>query len=137
LLQDKPAYLHYILAGNAQAHLRSIHLGRTMACVRFSARILLSIAVVTLAFTAPAHGQSPVLTQSRAAQPSPQAEPVDINTASLDQLMRVPGLPRTWAARIIRYRPYRGKNELLDRGIVSAEIYARIKDHIVAHRIHN
>ena len=41
---------------------------------------------------------------------------------------------RTWAARIIRFRPYRGKNELLERGVVSGEVYARIKDHIVAHR---
>jgi DNA uptake protein ComE-like DNA-binding protein len=65
------------------------------------------------------------------------AEPVDINTASLDQLMKVPGLTRTWAARIIRFRPYRGKNELLDRGIVTSEVYSRIKDHIVAHRIKN
>jgi hypothetical protein len=46
-------------------------------------------------------------------------------------------MARTWAARIIRFRPYRAKNELLDRGIVSHEVYARIKDHIIAHRIRN
>lgn len=46
-------------------------------------------------------------------------------------------MTRTWAARIIRFRPYRAKNELLDRGIVSPEVYARIKDHIIAHRIRN
>ena len=51
--------------------------------------------------------------------------------------MKIPSLPRTWAARIIRYRPYRAKNELLDRGIVTSEVYARIKDHIIAHRAHN
>jgi len=51
--------------------------------------------------------------------------------------MKVPGLTRTWAARIIHFRPYRAKNELLDRGIVSGEVYARIKDHIVAHRLKN
>lgn len=108
-----------------------------MGSVRFFARIPLFIALVTLAIPVHAHAVSPAATQSRAAHPSPPAEPVDINTASIDQLMKVPGLPRTWAARIIRNRPYRGKNELLDRGIVSAEVYARIKDHIVAHRIHN
>jgi competence protein ComEA len=61
-------------------------------------------------------------------------DPVDINTATLDQLMKVQGMTRTWAARIIRFRPYRGENELLDRGIVTGEVYARIKSHIVAHR---
>jgi competence protein ComEA len=72
-----------------------------------------------------------------AAHAAVPAEPVDINSATLDQLMKVPGLTRPWAARIIRFRPYRGKNELVDRGIVSGEVYARIKDHIVAHRIKN
>ena len=75
--------------------------------------------------------------QLRPAQPSSASEPVDINTASLDQLVRIPGLTRTWAARIIRFRPYRGKNELLDRGIITGEVYSRIKDRIVAHHIHN
>jgi DNA uptake protein ComE-like DNA-binding protein len=59
---------------------------------------------------------------------------VDINSASLDQLMKVPGMSRTWAARIIRYRPYRAKNDLIDRGIVTGQVYDRIKDYIIAHR---
>jgi DNA uptake protein ComE-like DNA-binding protein len=59
---------------------------------------------------------------------------VDINSANLDQLTKVPGLSRTWAARIIRYRPYRAKNELVDRGVVTPQVYDRIKDHIIAHR---
>ena len=48
--------------------------------------------------------------------------------------MKVPGLPRTWTARIIRYRPYRAKNELVDRGVVTPQVYERIKDDIIAHR---
>ena len=44
-------------------------------------------------------------------------------------------MTRTWAARIVRYRPYRAKNELLDKGVVSDEVYDRIKDYIIAHRI--
>ncbi len=43
-------------------------------------------------------------------------------------------MTRTWAARIVRFRPYRGKNELLDRGVVTSEVYGRIKDYVVAHR---
>ena len=48
--------------------------------------------------------------------------------------MKVPGMTRTWAARIIRYRPYRAKNDLIDRGVVSNQVYDRIKDYIIAHR---
>ncbi len=59
---------------------------------------------------------------------------VDINHASLDELMKLPGITHTWAARILRFRPYRAKNELIDRGMVTGAVYARIKDFVVAHR---
>lgn len=63
------------------------------------------------------------------------ADKVDINAASLDELLRVPGMTHTWAARIIRFRPYRAKNDLLDRGVVTSQVYDRIKDYIIAHRL--
>jgi DNA uptake protein ComE-like DNA-binding protein len=66
--------------------------------------------------------------------PAPNAR-IDINTASLEELMKAPGMTHTWATRIIRFRPYRAKNELLDKGIVSNQVYDRIKDYIIAHRI--
>lgn len=66
-------------------------------------------------------------------QPQPQ-ERTDINAASLEQLLTVPGMTRTWAARIIRFRPYRAKNDLVDRGIVTSQVYDRIKDYIIVHR---
>jgi DNA uptake protein ComE-like DNA-binding protein len=61
-------------------------------------------------------------------------EKVDINHASVDELMQVPRITRVWAERIVRYRPYRGKNQLLLDGIVPNGVYLRIKDHVVAHR---
>ena len=59
---------------------------------------------------------------------------VDINSATLDQLLKVPGMTRTWAERIIRFRPYRTKNDLIDRGVLTNEVFNRIKDYIIAHR---
>jgi len=59
---------------------------------------------------------------------------VDLNTASLERLMKLPGMTRVWAARIVKFRPYRRKDELVDRGVVTSEVYARIKDWVVAHR---
>jgi competence protein ComEA len=58
----------------------------------------------------------------------------DINHASLEQLEKVPGMTETWARRIIRFRPYRTKDDLLDKGIVTGQAYDRIKDFIIAHR---
>lgn len=71
--------------------------------------------------------------QGKTAVPPPD-ERVDLNHASLDELMKVPGMTRVWAARIMRFRPYRAKNELVDRGVMTSDVYARIKDYVIAHR---
>jgi DNA uptake protein ComE-like DNA-binding protein len=59
---------------------------------------------------------------------------VDINRASLDQLLKVHGMTRSWAGRIVRFRPYHTKRDLLEQGVVSGEVYDRVKDSIIAHR---
>lgn len=58
----------------------------------------------------------------------------DINHAALNELLKVPGMTPSWAGRIVRYRPYHTKADLLDRGIVTAAVYDRIKDYVIAHR---
>lgn len=40
----------------------------------------------------------------------------------------------TWAGRIVRFRPYRAKTDLLDRGVLPSAVYDRIKDYVIAHR---
>jgi len=65
--------------------------------------------------------------------PAPGAR-IDINHASVDELLKVPGMTPTWAGRIVRFRPYRTKQDLLDRGVVTSEVYGRIKDYVIAHR---
>jgi hypothetical protein len=49
--------------------------------------------------------------------------------------MKVPGMTRVWAERVIRFRPYRTKADLEDQGILPADLYSRIKDLIIAHRL--
>lgn len=68
------------------------------------------------------------------AKARPEDQRIDLNRASVDDLLKIQGMTRPWAERIVRYRPYRAKNELLTRGIVSNEIYDRIKDFVIAHR---
>ena len=62
------------------------------------------------------------------------SQQVDINHATLAELLRVPGITEVWAQRIVHYRPYRSKLDLLNEGIVPAHIYAKIRESIVAHR---
>jgi DNA uptake protein ComE-like DNA-binding protein len=71
--------------------------------------------------------------KTSATAPAPGAR-IDINRASVDELLKVPGMTPTWAGRIVRFRPYRTKQDLLDRGVVTSEVYDRIKDYVIAHR---
>jgi competence protein ComEA len=70
----------------------------------------------------------------KSAEKIPAAERIDINRATAEELMKAPGLTRPWAERIVRYRPYRSKQELLDKGILSAQVYGRVKERLIAHR---
>jgi len=65
---------------------------------------------------------------------SKTSEPVDLNRASVAELMQVPGITAVWAGRIVRFRPYKSKLDLLDQGVVTPEVYQRIRDCVVAHR---
>ena len=72
-------------------------------------------------------------------QPAPTHAPapemrVDVNHATMEELLKIPGMTHSWAGRIVRFRPYRTKQDLLDRGVVNSEVYNRIKDYIIAHR---
>ena len=75
----------------------------------------------------------PQASQNAHASPPPEAR-VDINHASLDELMKVPGMTPSWAGRIIRFRPYRTKDDLVERGVVTGSVYKRIKYYVIAHR---
>jgi DNA uptake protein ComE-like DNA-binding protein len=62
-------------------------------------------------------------------------EPIDINRASAAELLAVPGMTASWAGRIVRFRPYRTKLDLVQLGVLSPEVYQRIRENVIAHRI--
>lgn len=53
---------------------------------------------------------------------------VNVNAASSRQLQRLPGLSETDAEKVIGGRPYKHKDELVSRAIISEGTYNKIKD---------
>jgi DNA uptake protein ComE-like DNA-binding protein len=64
--------------------------------------------------------------------PAPKAELLDINSATADQLKALKGIGDAYSAAIIKGRPYKGKDELVQKKIVPEKTYAEIKDKIIA-----
>ena len=72
------------------------------------------------------------LTDSPLAQAADQADLLDINTATADQLKALPGIGEVYAEKVIKGRPYQRKDELVQKQILPRATYEGIKYKIVA-----
>jgi DNA uptake protein ComE-like DNA-binding protein len=61
-----------------------------------------------------------------------KAEPMDINSASEKELATLKGIGDARAKAIVKGRPYKGKDELVQKKIIPENVYADIKDQIIA-----
>jgi competence protein ComEA len=81
--------------------------------------------------TAPSKSTPPMATTGKASPAAPAAL-VDINTASAEDLDALPGIGKARGEAIIKGRPYKGKDDLLNRHILPPSVYDGIKTKIIA-----
>ena len=70
--------------------------------------------------------------QTKAKPAAEQNTLIDINSASADTLKSIPGIGDAYSAAIVKGRPYKRKDELVDRKIIPSATYEKIKGLIIA-----
>jgi DNA uptake protein ComE-like DNA-binding protein len=82
---------------------------------------------------APASEAKPAAKHAIAKKPMAAAkEMLDINSASKEELMKLPGVGDAIADKIVAGRPFKSKYELLQKGLVNKTTYAKIRPMVVA-----
>jgi len=59
-------------------------------------------------------------------------ELLDLNTATEEQLKKIPGIGEEYTKKIVAGRPYAKKDQLKSRKIIPPAVYEKIKDKIIA-----
>lgn len=92
-------------------------------------KILVACALVVAMFSGAGHADT-----KPAPKPAPAAkqEPLDLNTATADQLKDLPGIGDAYSKKIIAGRPYAKKDQLVSKKIIPQATYDKIKDLVIA-----
>jgi DNA uptake protein ComE-like DNA-binding protein len=112
----------------------------------------LSLVIVLIALAGCTQKESPQQLQQQTAQATAAAKsdvkavaegiregwsrdrPLDLNSATAEQLISLPGVNRAEADRVIAGRPYGEPGELVTRHIMSKPEYDRIADRVTARK---
>jgi competence protein ComEA len=125
-----------------------MRLGRYLAAATLSALLAAPVVAQTPSpststsrptATAPSTTSRPAATAPGPTSPSratagsqEQGGLIDVNSASAQELDKLPGIGPARAQAIIANRPYKGKDDLAQRKIVPQNVYDQIKDKIIA-----
>lgn len=82
---------------------------------------------VATATKAPAAAAAPAAAPAKAAPAL-----MDINSATAKELATLEGIGDARSAAIVKGRPYKGKDELVEKKIIPQDVYDKIKEKIIA-----
>lgn len=97
---------------------------------RLIALVMVAVLTAGLLAAPAAYAQAPKDKPTKAE--TKKAEPIDINTASPEQLRTLKGIGDAYAKKIVEHRPYKGKDELVSKKVIPQATYDGIKGQIVA-----
>ena len=101
---------------------------------RLLAVVILAVLALTLnSATAIAQGKGKATPKTTATKSVPaKAALLDLNSASKQELMALPGIGDALSQKIMDGRPYARKDQLVSKNIIPQATYDKIKDQVIA-----